>query len=86
MKDQWTKDYLNYEKETILDQISNELSAMSVNDFSNLVDDHDLGIEDLDEIFFSVRERLYEQKISEIKKRKYKADKIAKGVTNGHRL
>jgi hypothetical protein len=42
MKDEWTKEYLEYEKETILDQISDELEAMSMNDFSNLVEKHDL--------------------------------------------
>lgn len=50
------------EKETILDQISDELEAMSVNDFSNLVEQYDLGIEELDQIFWSLRERLYEER------------------------
>jgi hypothetical protein len=62
MKDEWTKEYLEYEKETILDQISDELEAMSMNDFSNLVEKHDLGIEEIDQIFWSLREKLYEER------------------------
>jgi len=33
MKDEWTKEYLEYEKETILDQISYELEAMRRNNY-----------------------------------------------------
>ena len=62
MKDQWTKEYLEYEKETILDQISDELEGMSMNDFSNLVDKYDLGIMELDNIFWDLREKLYEER------------------------
>lgn len=62
MKDEWTKDYLEYEKETILDKISDELEAMSMNDFSNLVEQYDLGIEEIDQIFWSLREKLYEER------------------------
>lgn len=62
MKDEWTKEYLEYEKETILDQISDELEAMSMNDFSNLVEKYDLGIEEIDQIFWSLREKLYEER------------------------
>ena len=62
MKDQWTKEYLEYEKETILDQISDELERMSMNDFSNLVEKHDLGIMELDNIFWDLREKLYEER------------------------
>lgn len=62
MKDEWTKEYLEYEKETILDQISDELEAMSMNDFSNLVEQYDLGIEEIDQIFWSLREKLYEER------------------------
>lgn len=50
------------EKETILDQISDELEAMSMNDFSNLVEQYDLGIEEIDQIFWSLREKLYEER------------------------
>ena len=60
--DEWTKEYLEYEKETILDQISDELEAMSMNDFSNLVEKYDLGIEEIDQIFWSLREKLYEER------------------------
>ena len=67
MKDQWTKDYLKYEKQTILDKISNELAEMSMNDFSNLVDKYDLGITELDNIFWDLREKLFKERISKNK-------------------
>ena len=50
------------EKDEILDQISDELEAMSMNDFSNLVEKYDLGIEEIDQIFWSLREKLYEER------------------------
>ena len=84
MKDEWTKEYLEYEKETILDQISDELEAMSMNDFSNLVEKYDLGIEEIDQIFWSLREKLYEERKTE--KQKRVAKKIARGIPNGYRL
>jgi uncharacterized lipoprotein YddW (UPF0748 family) len=62
MKDQWTEDYLKYEKQTILDKISNELAEMSMNDFSNLVDKYDLGIIELDNIFWDLREKLFKER------------------------
>ena len=62
MKDQWTEDYLKYEKQTILDKISNELAGMSMNDFSNLVDKYDLGITELDNIFWDLRKKLFEER------------------------
>ena len=64
MKDQWTKDYLKYEKQTILDKISNELAEMSMNDFLNLVDKYDLGITELDNIFWDLREKLFKERIN----------------------
>ena len=67
MKDQWTKDYLKYEKQTILDKISNELAEMSMNDFLNLVDKYDLGITELDNIFWDLREKLFKERISKNK-------------------
>lgn len=62
MKDQWTENYLKEEKEIVLDQISDQLEEMSMNDFSNLVDQYDLGIEALDNIFWDLREKLYEER------------------------
>tara|TARA_Y100001972_G_scaffold120898_1_gene164127 strand:+ start:515 stop:718 length:204 start_codon:yes stop_codon:yes gene_type:complete len=62
MKDQWTENYLKEEKEIVLDQISDELEGMSMNDFSNLVDKYDLGITELDNIFWDLREKLYEER------------------------
>tara|TARA_R100000654_G_scaffold53388_1_gene79512 strand:- start:2847 stop:3047 length:201 start_codon:yes stop_codon:yes gene_type:complete len=50
------------EKEDILDTISDELSGMNVDTFSNLVDEHDLGIEMLDDIFYQLRDKLYEER------------------------
>mgnify|MGYP001138063381 CR=1 FL=1 len=50
------------EKDEILDQISDELEVMSMNDFSNLVEKYDLGIEEIDQIFWSLREKLYEER------------------------
>lgn len=46
-------------KDEALDKISDELSTMSVNDFSDLVDKYDLGINFLDQIFFELREVLF---------------------------
>lgn len=46
-------------KEIIMDKLSDKIAAMTVNDFSNLVDKHDLGIEDLDKIFYALRNILY---------------------------
>jgi hypothetical protein len=46
-------------KEIILDKLSDKIAAMTVNDFSNLVDKHNLGIEDLDKIFYALRSILY---------------------------
>tara|TARA_R100001440_G_scaffold6199_2_gene12883 strand:+ start:1065 stop:1274 length:210 start_codon:yes stop_codon:yes gene_type:complete len=62
MKDQWTENYLKEEKEIMLDQISDELEGMSMNDFSNLVDKYDLGITELDNIFWDLREKLFEER------------------------
>jgi len=46
-------------KEIVLDKLSDKIAAMTVNDFSNLVDKYDLGIEDLDKIFYALRNILY---------------------------
>ena len=62
MKDQWTENYFKEEKEIVLDQISDELEGMSMNDFSNLVDKYDLGITELDNIFWDLREKLFEER------------------------
>jgi hypothetical protein len=50
---------MNNTKEIILDKLSDKLATMSVNDFSNLVDKYNLGIEDLDKIFYTLRDKLY---------------------------
>ena len=50
---------MNNTKEIILDKLSDKLATMSVDDFSNLVDKYNLGIEDLDKIFYTLRDKLY---------------------------
>tara|TARA_R100000005_G_scaffold87599_1_gene56933 strand:- start:1346 stop:1549 length:204 start_codon:yes stop_codon:yes gene_type:complete len=50
------------EKDDILDQISDELEQMSVNKFSDLVDQYDLGIEEIDKIFWNLRDKLYDER------------------------
>ena len=50
------------QKEEELEHIQEELEIMTVNDFSNLVDKHDLGIETIDEIFHQLRDKLYEER------------------------
>jgi len=50
------------EKDDILDQISDELEQMSVNNFADLVDQYDLGIEEIDKIFWNLRDKLYDER------------------------
>ena len=56
----WVMD--EQQKEEELEHIQEELEIMTVNDFSNLVDKHDLGIEMIDEIFHQLRDKLYEER------------------------
>ena len=56
----WVMD--EQQKEQELEHIQEELEIMTVNDFSNLVDKHDLGIEMIDEIFHQLRDKLYEER------------------------
>ena len=56
----WVMD--EQQKEEELEHIQEELEIMTVNDFSNLVDEHDLGIEMIDEIFHQLRDKLYEER------------------------
>lgn len=50
------------DKELELDKISDELAQMNINDFSNLVEKHDLGIEDIDDMFYQLREIIYKER------------------------
>ena len=56
----WVMD--EQQKEEELEHIQEELEIMTVNDFSNLVDKHDLGIEMIDDIFHQLRDKLYEER------------------------
>lgn len=48
--------------ENLRENIKDELEGMSMNDFSNLVDKYDLGIEIIDDIFYQVVEKILEEK------------------------
>tara|TARA_R100001015_G_C4546337_1_gene109209 strand:+ start:182 stop:379 length:198 start_codon:yes stop_codon:yes gene_type:complete len=50
------------EKDQELENIQDELEVMTVNDFCNLVDKHGLEIEIIDNIFWELRDKLYEER------------------------
>ena len=50
------------DKEEELENIQEELAVMTVNDFCNLVDENGLEIEVIDNIFWELRDKLYEQR------------------------
>ena len=50
------------QKEEELEHIQEELEIMTVNDFCNLVDEHSLDIEVIDNIFWELRDKLYEER------------------------
>ena len=50
------------EKDQELENIQEELAVMTVNDFCNLVDEHGLEIEVIDNIFWELRDKLYEER------------------------
>ena len=50
------------EKEEELNGIEDEISQMTVNDFSNLVDFYELGVNQIDDIFWELRDKLYEER------------------------
>jgi hypothetical protein len=56
----WVIDEVQKEEE--LEQIQEELAVMTVNDFCNLVDEHSLEIEVIDNIFWELRDKLYEER------------------------
>ena len=58
------KDWLmdEQQKEEELNGIEDEISQMTVNDFSNLVDFYELGVNQIDDIFWELRDKLYEER------------------------
>ena len=48
------------EKEERLNEIEREISEMTINDFSNMVDYYDLGVNEIDDVFWKLRDKLYE--------------------------
>jgi|TARA_R110002020_G_scaffold53025_1_gene148625 hypothetical protein len=56
----WVIDEVQKEEE--LESIQEELAVMTVNDFCNLVDEHSLEIEVIDNIFWELRDKLYEER------------------------
>jgi len=50
------------EKDQELENIQDELEVMTVNDFCNLVDKYGLEIEVIDNIFWELRDKLYEER------------------------
>ena len=56
----WVMD--KQEKDQELENIQDELEVMTVNDFCNLVDKYGLEIEVIDNIFWELRDKLYEER------------------------
>jgi hypothetical protein len=56
----WVMD--EQQKEEELEHIQEELEIMTVNDFCNLVDEYSLDIEVIDNIFWELRDKLYEER------------------------
>ena len=54
----WVMD--EQEKQEQLNEIEREISEMTINDFSNMVDYYDLGVNEIDDIFWKLRDKLYE--------------------------
>ena len=50
------------ELENLRESVKDELEGMSMNDFSNLVEKYDLGIEIIDCIFYDVVNKIVEEK------------------------
>tara|TARA_R110002153_G_scaffold250456_1_gene407197 strand:- start:235 stop:549 length:315 start_codon:yes stop_codon:yes gene_type:complete len=49
-------------QEDLRENIQNELADMTVNDFTNLIDKHDLGIAELDAMFYDLLEILVKER------------------------
>ena len=50
------------QNEEVMESIKDELEEMSMNDFSNLVEKYDLGVDVIDEIFYKVHNREFEER------------------------
>ncbi len=50
------------EKQEQLNEIEREISEMTINDFSNMVDYYDLGVNEIDDVFWKLRDKLYEER------------------------
>jgi len=48
--------------EEVRESIKDELEEMSMNDFSNLVEKHDLGVDIIDDIFYQLVEKIMEER------------------------
>ncbi len=48
--------------EEFREHMQNELAEMTVNDFTNLIDKHDLGIIDLDNMFYKLLDILVDER------------------------
>jgi hypothetical protein len=56
----WVMD--EQEKQEQLNEIEREISEMTINDFSNMVDYYDLGVNEIDDVFWKLRDKLYEER------------------------
>jgi len=48
--------------EDLRENMQNELADMTVNDFTNLVDKHNLGVDNLDAMFYELLEILVQER------------------------
>jgi hypothetical protein len=48
--------------EEVRESIKDELEEMSMNDFSNLVEKYDLGVDIIDDIFYQLVEKIMEER------------------------
>jgi len=48
--------------EEVMESIKDELEVMSMNDFSNLVEKYDLGVDVIDDIFYKVLHKVFEER------------------------
>tara|TARA_R110000796_G_scaffold228797_1_gene346025 strand:- start:580 stop:750 length:171 start_codon:yes stop_codon:yes gene_type:complete len=52
----------NLQMEDLRENMQNELADMTVNDFTNLVDKHNLGVDNLDAMFYELLEILVQER------------------------
>jgi len=51
-----------HQNEEVKERIKEELEEMPMNDFSNLVEKHDLDIATIDSIFYELVEKIFEER------------------------